>query len=479
MREKSPRVRRSMVGMRSMFLVTVAVGLHASLLGVSKPAQPLTADRVNAVLPAAERGPWLAYLRHSAELGSADRASLAVERNGLAQIPPIPVQSGSAHTIPLHREAAFYAGAEARHIGDVILSFQTPAGGWSKNLDMSGQPRQRGQSYATGNASPTQSSPDDFDHPADEHWHYIATLDNDATNTEIHFLAELSAALPGPEGDRYRAAAKRGIGYLLAAQYPNGGWPQIYPLEGGYHDAITFNDGALIETVEVLESAAKGTKVTSEPDEIDPEMAAMMQRMGRTLPPQHATTEDWSWMTPADRKRAHAAVAKALDVILKTQVRLAGPDGTRQLTIWGQQYDPVTLDPSSARNYEMPSLSSGESAGVMEYLMGLDHPSPAVVQAIDAAAAWFEAHKITGVVFTGGRNTPGGRHLEKKEGAGPLWSRYYSLETQKPIFGDRDKTIHDDVMDISLERRNGYAWYGTGPARALKLYAAWKKTHVR
>ena len=29
---------------------------------------------------------------------------------------------------------------------------------------------------------------------------------------------------------RYRAAFDRGVDYLLAAQYPNGGWPQYFPL---------------------------------------------------------------------------------------------------------------------------------------------------------------------------------------------------------------------------------------------------------
>jgi len=58
-----------------------------------------------------------------------------------------------------------------------------------------------------------------------------------------------------------------------------------------------------------------------------------------------------------------------------------------------------------------------------------------------------------------------------------MWARYYSLTTGKPIFGDRDKTIHDNVMDLSLERRNGYAWYGGGPAKVLKEYAAWSKEH--
>jgi PelA/Pel-15E family pectate lyase len=114
---------------------------------------------------------------------------------------------------------------------------------------------------------------------------------------------------------------------------------------------------------------------------------------------------------------------------------------------------------------------------VLEYLMSLDHPSPAVVAAVNAAAAWFEAHQIVGYGWAGGRGDPGGRVFKAVPGAGPLWARYYSLTTQKPIFGDRDKSIHDDVMEISLERRNGYAWYGAGPERALKQYAEWKKIH--
>jgi hypothetical protein len=43
------------------------------------------------------------------------------------------------------------------------------------------------------------------------------------------------------------------------------------------------------------------------------------------------------------------------------------------------------------------------------------------------------------------------------------------------VFGDRDKTIHDDVSELSLERRNGYAWYSAGPLQALDVYGAWSK----
>jgi hypothetical protein len=343
------------------------------------------------------------------------------------------------------------------------------------------EPRRRGQLYATANLAPVSSVNGDFDEPRDEHWHYISTLDNDATNTELHFLAELSAALPGKDGDKYRASALKGYEYLVQSQFPNGGWPQVWPLEGGYHDAITFNDDAVTESAETLSDVAKAERVTSEPDEDEVAAAKMLaERTGRPFVAPQGAVEDYTFVPAALRARAKTAVAKALDIILKTQLRVPAPDGKGTvLAVWAQQNDPLTLEPVSARNYEMPALSSGESASVLEYLMSLDHPSPAVVRAIDAAAAWFEVHKIMGYAWVGGRGDPAGRVFKAVTGAGPLWARYYSLTTQKPIFGDRDKTIHDDVMEISLERRNGYAWYGAGPEKALKEYAEWKKKHER
>ena len=110
--------------------------------------------------------------------------------------------------------------------------------------------------------------------------------------------------------------------------------------------------------------------------------------------------------------------------------------------------------------------------------MQLPHPSPAVVAAINAGVAWLKAAAIMGEEWAGGRGTPGGRHLEAKAGAGPIWSRYYSISTGLPVFGDRDKTIHDDVNDLSLERRNGYAWYSAGPQQALDAYDTWSKNNA-
>jgi hypothetical protein len=459
--------------------VALVLPLQASVVGVSKPAESLTAARINATLPAGQRKAWLDYIHRSEMQKAADKAALAAERQGMTDIPPLPKQGGSSRAMPLHREPEFYKSAEARGMGDIILSFQIASGGWSKNLAMDG-PRLKGQIYATANLPPTPQQDGDFDKPLDETWHYMGTLDNDATNTEIHFLAELSAANPGKEGDAYRASALRGIEYLLHAQFPNGGWPQVWPIEGGYHDAITYNDDAVTESAEVLTLASHGERYVSEPEDGEVAMARMMAaRAGGTPPhqPQKAV-EDYTFVPAALRVQAKAAAAKALTCILATQIRVPAANGKGTvLTVWAQQQDPLTLKPTSGRNYEPEALASGESASVLEYLMSLPNPSPAVVASIRAAAAWFEEHQIVGYAYAGGRGTPGGRKLVASPGAGPMWSRYYSLTTGKPIFGDRDKTYHDDVMDLSLERRNGYAWYGEGPKRALAQYAEWKKLH--
>ena len=62
-----------------------------------------------------------------------------------------------------------------------------------------------------------------------------------------------------------------------------------------------------------------------------------------------------------------------------------------------------------------------------------------------------------------------------KPGAGPIWSRNYDIQTGKPIFGDRDRSIHDDVNFISKGRRNGYSWWNNAPQKAIEAYDEWKR----
>jgi len=366
-----------------------------------------------------------------------DKAALAAERQGLATIPDSPPQARRA-VMSLDRDAAWYGSADARRIADNIVSFQTPAGGWGKNQDRTGPPRVRGQHFAIIENLPRNAR---SGIPGDDDWAYVGTIDNDATISELRFLARVQQAVAGADGVPYRAAAVKGLRYLLEAQYPNGGWPQVYPLAGGYHDAVTFNDDALANVAELLSAAA-------------------------------ARQAEFSFVPPAVASNARNAVERALDLVVRTQVIVSG-----KRTGWGQQHDPLTLVPVAARNYEPAALSSHESAALLAFLMRLPAPSPAIVRAVHDGVAWLAARGLRDVEWPQGRPAAEGRRLVPKTGAGPIWARFYDIPAMRPIFGDRDQTIHDDVNEISLERRNGYSWYSAGPGSTIRQYEEWTAKH--
>jgi PelA/Pel-15E family pectate lyase len=102
--------------------------------------------------------------------------------------------------------------------------------------------------------------------------------------------------------------------------------------------------------------------------------------------------------------------------------------------------------------------------------MALPTPEPRVVNAIDSAIAWFRKRAIHGQTYAHG---PEGGHLVPAPNAPLLWARFYQIGSNHPIFGDRDKSIHDSIEEISLERRRGYRWYGPQPQAALDAYDKW------
>jgi PelA/Pel-15E family pectate lyase len=412
--------------------------LLAKVIGTNTPAQSITRARIEK-LPIAQRGPWLGYLERSERQHKADKDAFQAELQhaGIAT-PTEPPHGSGARSMPLDRESEWYASADALRIADSIVSFQTPAGGWGKNFDLSKGPRLPGERYAPNNVS-RFLSPDDFDVPKDPGWNYIGTIDNNATITQIEFLARVISAKGVAKNSPYLASFLRGVHYLLAAQFPNGGWPQVWPLEGGYHDAITYNDNAMVQVMQIMRNVADGR-------------------------------DEYAFVSVAVRAQAGAAFEHALECVLMTQLTSTG-----KLTVWAQQYDALTLKPTSARDYEMPAECSSESDDVLIMLMD-DLPNPNVREqrAIRSAAAWFKSTAIYGQTYGA---TANGRGLTPTPGAGPIWARYYQIETDKPIFGDRDKSIHDDLYELSSERRNGYGWFGSEPQVALDRFEKWSQQH--
>ena len=339
--------------------------------------------------------PWLGAVAASALTSVLAPAALAAEA-------PVPWNAAV-----LTQAADWYATPAARRIADNVLTHQSPEGGWPKNtpLNLPARP----------DADPGLTN----------------TFDNQATTLPLAFLARMTTAT----GDAaYAAAFQRGLDYVLTAQYPNGGWPQYYPLRGGYHDRITFNDDAMVRVLTMLRDVAEGR-------------------------------EPYGFVDPAQRARASAAVSRGVDVILKTQVRQDG-----RLTVWCAQHDAVTLAPAWARRFEPPSLSGSESVGIVRFLMSLEHPSPEVRAAIEGARAWFERSAIRDTRLESYVNAEGqpDRRLVPVPGADPLWARFYDLQTNAPIYMGRDSVAHADLGDIERERRMGYTYVGAWPAALLR-----------
>jgi Pectic acid lyase len=75
------------------------------------------------------------------------------------------------------------------------------------------------------------------------------TFDDAITQGALTFLVHLDEVIDEPWLDE---TVGLGFSHVLNAQYKNGGWPQWYPLRGGYANHYTFNDAAMNSTIRVL-----------------------------------------------------------------------------------------------------------------------------------------------------------------------------------------------------------------------------------
>lgn len=344
---------------------------------------------------------------------------------------PFALPTAAAATPPLRWSSrllganpAWYASAEARAAADQVLLHQLLSGGWAKNINL---------------LAPLS----DVQRTAMRDGRVAATIDNNATTVPMRFLALVGNA---QTESKYRDAVLRGLDYLLAAQYANGGFPQYYPLRLGYYTRITYNDGAMINTLELLRDVARGR-------------------------------EPFAFVAEKHRARAADAVARGIDCILETQIVQEG-----KRTVWCAQHDEVTLAPAWARAYEPPSLSGAESVGIVRFLMEIEKPSPEIVSAIEGAVAWLRAVSISGQREERIRRDDGRteRVLVTDPAAAPLWARFYELGTNRPLYMDRDSQPNYDYTKVSYERRSGYGYHTTAPAALIEReYPAWRAKHAK
>ncbi len=330
---------------------------------------------------------------------------------------PVPTWSAAL----LEQDADWYASPAAVATADSVLKYQSPEGGWPKNTDLAHMPEDES----------------DIPGPSDGR---INTIDNNATTEPMRYLAQVITA-SGEE--RFKTSFMKGLAYLLAAQYPNGGWPQFWPLRGdAYYSRATFNDDAMINVLMLLRAVAEGDG-------------------------------PYGFVPENNRMKAQRAVELGTEFILKTQIKQQG-----KLTAWAAQYDENTLEPAWARAYEPPSLSGNESVGIVRFLMGVKDPSPQIIEAVESAVAWFRASALEGVRHEVRQNPDGRRErlLLAAENAPPLWARFYELDTNRPLYLDRDSVYHYTYDKVGYERRSGYNYHGYWAADLVeKEYPQWRR----
>jgi PelA/Pel-15E family pectate lyase len=384
-------------------------------------ADPITTNRLNE-LPSADQPAWRAYLERSIANAKLDAAAVQAEVIAHKMTNAVRAPSGGDFGLPAKNGAPWYTTDNAKQLADTILSYQTPSGGWSKHLGFSKGPRQPGMQWSSQN-EPGQ--------PA----HYVATFDNRSTTEEMYFLANMWEAT---KRDDCKAGFTNGLKFILAAQFPNGGWPQVYPLEGGYHDDITFNDDAMTHILELLAA------------------------IGRNEP-------CYAFLNDSQRRQAADALGAGIRNVLKTQITQNG-----KKTVWCAQYDSITLQPVGARKMEPGTLSGSESAHILEFLMTITNPAPEIVASIENGLAWFESVKITGLSKT---NVNGKTAYESNSDSTTVyWARFYDLATGKPVFPGRDGIVYQTFAEMAAKNKLGYDYYTTHPGSTLNNHQKkWRK----
>jgi PelA/Pel-15E family pectate lyase len=397
-------------------LATAAVKPRAEALVM------LTAERIDQ-LPEAERPAWRDYVANAARHAEHERDVLAEECRQLGLPKPKVVRGqGGEFEFDSDTDASWYGSAEAAKLADVVISFQTPTGGWSKSVSYTEGPRAPGMQWTNNAGDP---------------WHYCGTLDNRATTEQIKFLARVFLATPREDA---RDAVLRGIEWLLTAQYPNGGWPQNYPVERGYHEAITLNDGAMQHALEVLLTASRGEA-------------------------------PFTFLDEPTRRRAAVSFEKGISCLLAAQVKVGGKPA-----VWCAQHDPLTLAPVAARLKEPPSLSGSESAEMIKFLMRHGPVTPGIIACVEAGVAWLDAHRLTGLRQT--KNAAGKTdYLKDAASSEVYWARFYDTASGQPVFaGAQDGVIYPSFHEMAQHNTVAYDYFTTKPQDVVgKEVERWRK----
>lgn len=279
--------------------------------------------------------------------------------------------------------------AAAKDAAECLLQGQYRSGGWNASIEFDPAERAK-QAYRVDPPAPKKRQRN------------TSSLDDDKTQSALRFLMQLDRALHF-EDKRIHEATVFALDSLLAAQFPNGGWAQVweepadakqpatltarYPAEwprtypgGDYWKFYTFNDNNISNVIEVLKLAEE---IYGEP-------------------------------------RYRQVLLRAGDFILAAQMPEPQP-------AWAQQYN-FQMEPVWARKFEPPAVSGGESQRLLDTLMDLyiHTGERRFLEPIPRALAYLKRSQL-----------PDGQ-----------LARFYELHTNRPLYLTKTYALTYDDDDL-------------------------------
>ncbi len=318
---------------------------------------------------------------------------------GLASENQIWVQPPATPTVGIAFLRAYEATGDRQYLeaakdaAEALVYGQLKSGGWRNHIDFSAKATDAGL-YRNGKAKGSNSS----------------SLDDGQTQSALRLLTLADKAL-GFQHAAIHESVHIGFDALLAAQYPNGGFPQVWTgpvpsqkaIKANYPDYDWRNDGRVKNywdmytlndntTGYIAQALLDASRVYQEPRYID-----ALKRLG--------------------------------DFLILAQMPDPQPG-------WAQQYS-YEMRPIWARKFEPPGVSGDETQEAIETLMLIfrETKDKKYLEPIPRAIDW----------------------LRKSVLPGNLLARYYELKTNRPLYMEREGEKYSLTFDDS-RLPSHYGW---------------------
>ncbi len=266
----------------------------------------------------------------------------------------------------------------AREVSQALLWTQLASGGWDTWHDYS-LPVARRQHYRRDlEAGDTERG----------ERRALSTLDDDKTQLALLFLMDFGALPENRENAGLRSSIRFALDGLLAAQAPNGGWPQGF--SGPFDPAAPVLKPSLPKDWPRLWPGDDYTGYYTLND-------GNLRSVARVLSRAHETTGEARYLD---------ALRKLGDFLLLSQCPEPQPG-------WAQQYN-LRMEPAWARKFEPPSVSTVETLSAVFTLLEISWSTgdSRYRGPIPSALAWLERSRL----------------------ADGSYARFMELHTNKPLY---------------------------------------------